>query len=287
MKRTTNINIPLAILIGDVHLRETQPLCRIDDFWEAQWKELDFIAGLQKKYNCPVVCAGDLFHHWKPSPYLLAKTIQHLPAQFYTVYGNHDLPQHNLENKNKSGIYTLQVAGALTVLDEGHWGQDIQTPTLILQGYRVGVWHIMTWKGQIPYPGCPDPDASRILKKYSNYDLLVTGHNHDFFTVEINNRYLINPGSINKQEAGQIDFNPRIVLWYGDSYAEIPIPGDVNSVTREHIQGKQKRDDRINAFIDHLNQDYEIGVSFEKNLERFFQTNSIRDSVKQVIYDAL
>lgn len=287
MKRTTLIKQPLAILIGDVHLRETQPVCRVDDFWETQWKEIDFICELQRKHNCPVLCSGDLFHHWKPSPYLLAKTMQHLPKRFYTVYGNHDLPQHNLENKTKSGIYTLETAGALTVLDGGHWGQSLENPAMVISDYKIAVWHVMTWKGQEPYPGCADPDALRLLKTHKDFDLILTGHNHEFFTVEHGDRFLINPGSINRQEAGQIDFAPQVVLWYGDSYSVVYIPIDPHAVTREHIQEKQKRDDRINAFINRLNQDYEIGVSFEKNLEQFFQTNEIRDSVKQIIYDAL
>src|SRR5690606_7962245 len=97
---------------------------RTDDFQASQWKKLRFLKKLQKKHNCPVLHAGDLFHHWKPSPYLLAKTMKNLPKQFRTVYGQHDLPQHNFELRNKSGIYALEAARSLEVLEGCHWGDS-------------------------------------------------------------------------------------------------------------------------------------------------------------------
>ena len=62
---------------------------------------------LQQKYDCPVYHAGDLFDYWKPSPALLAKTMEHLPKDFYTAYGNHDLPQHNIELAYKKIVNNL------------------------------------------------------------------------------------------------------------------------------------------------------------------------------------
>ncbi|KKL99820.1 hypothetical protein LCGC14_1810530, partial [marine sediment metagenome] len=85
---------PDLILTSDWHLREDTPICRTDDFWSAQWNKVDQVMALQSKYDCPILHAGDLFHHWKPSPYLLSETIDHLQgSRFYTVYGQHDLPQ--------------------------------------------------------------------------------------------------------------------------------------------------------------------------------------------------
>jgi len=85
-----------------MHLREDTPTCFIGDFQKEQWTAMDFISDLQEKYDCAVIHAGDLFHHWKPSPWLLSMAIQHLPKVFYTIYGQHDLPQHNTELMSKS-----------------------------------------------------------------------------------------------------------------------------------------------------------------------------------------
>ena len=104
---------PSAILTSDFHLREDTPVCRTDNFWETQWKKVQWVKDLQREYDCPVLHAGDLFHAWKASPYLLRETMKHLPNNFWTIFGQHDLPQHSLELKNKSGVSALEEAGKL------------------------------------------------------------------------------------------------------------------------------------------------------------------------------
>ena len=76
-----------AILCSDLHLREDVPICRTDDYISAQWKKMDFIAELQLKHNCPVLCGGDFFDYWKPSPKLLSSAIMSIPADFWSIYG--------------------------------------------------------------------------------------------------------------------------------------------------------------------------------------------------------
>lgn len=111
---------PDAILTADWHLQDTQPRCRLDEFWTTQWKKVDFISALQRQYDCPVLHAGDLFEIPRPSPMLLSETIRHIPKQFYTIYGNHDLPDRNIKFGYKSGVHVLETAKKLTVLDATH-----------------------------------------------------------------------------------------------------------------------------------------------------------------------
>ena len=60
------------ILCADIHLMESTPICRLDDFVEqTQWRKLQWLKDLAIKHNCPVLCSGDLFDYWKPSPALL------------------------------------------------------------------------------------------------------------------------------------------------------------------------------------------------------------------------
>lgn len=96
-----------AILCTDLHIRESVPECRTDDFFAAQTRKLDFLRDLQTEHGCPVICAGDVFDHWKPSPYLIGYAIDHLPKPFVCVPGQHDLPHHELQLKAQSGIYVL------------------------------------------------------------------------------------------------------------------------------------------------------------------------------------
>lgn len=290
MKRQSNKR-PDVILCADIHLREDTPVCRNDNFQRAQWEKLQFIKDLQRKHDCPVFHAGDLFHHWKPSPWLLSKAIEHLPDEFITVYGNHDLPQHNIELKRKCGIYTLASAGVLKTLTGCHWGKQ---PTdmvnhINVMGKRVLVWHVFTYEGKAPFPGITSQKGHALLAKHPTYDLIVTGDNHTPFTVTDGKRVLVNPGSMMRTTADQIDHRPRVYLWYaGEARVEpvyLPIAEDV--ISREHIDRQEQRNKRIDAFISRLDEDWEAELAFEENLKRFAAKNRVRDTVMEIVYKSI
>ena len=279
-----------AILTSDWHLRETTPVCRTDDFWTTQMNKINFIYFLQRKHECPVIHAGDLFHHWKPSPYLLSMVIGTLPDQFATVYGQHDLPQHSLDLKDKSGIYVLESAIWVTVLDGCSWGQLPEAPSIEIGGRKILVWHNFTYIGKDPWPGCNAPKAYALLEKYKQFDLIVTGDNHQSFTFRSpNGNLLVNPGSLTRQDADQIDFQPKVYLYYAETneVEVVEIPIEMGVITRDHIEKVQERDDRIDAFVSSLNTDFSATISFEKNMEMFLQTNRIRKDVKNIIYKSM
>ena len=282
---------PSAILTSDWHLREDTPVCRTDNFWETQWKKVDFVAQLQREYNCFVYHAGDLFHHWKPSPYLLRETMLHLPIAFYTVYGQHDLPQHSLELKYKSGISVLEQAGKVIVLDEASWGQTPANGSrYFFKNKNILVWHNFTYVGKEPFPGCNSPKAHVLLEKYKQFDLILTGDNHQSFTSHgLSGNLLVNPGSLMRQTAAQIDFQPKVYLWYAeDNIVEtVDVPIEQGVITREHIEKVQERDERIDAFISSLKTGWEMSLSFEDNMKMFFETNRVRKDIKDIIYEAM
>jgi DNA repair exonuclease SbcCD nuclease subunit len=285
------------ILCSDIHLREDKPVCRMDDFVNVtQWIKLDFISELQKKYNCPILHAGDLFNTWKPSPWLLSKTIEHLPKQFYSVAGNHDLPQHSLELIDKCGIYTLKKANVLKVRDpkesqflDGkefcHWGDfpnySEQYPVSVL------IWHKFNYIGKEPWPDCKEPKASKLLKQYPQYDLIVTGDNHQPFVQEYEGRILVNPGSLSRQRANETHL-PRIYLYNAESNTVEPvyIPIEENVITREHLEKEEQRNERIDTFVSQLSEKWKVSLSFEDNLQRFEKKNQVRQSVMSIVYKA-
>lgn len=295
MKRTKHIPKVDLILVSDFHLRESIPECWVGDFEKELWDSVDFVSALQKKHNCPVLHAGDLFHHWKPSPYLISKAIQHLPEQFHTIYGQHDLPQHNWEERHRSGIYALEKAGALTVLPGVHWGQippsdntlGVHVSDYVQRLYMV--WHILNYQGKKPWPGCTDPMAAKLLRKYDTFDLILTGDNHKPFVETFENRLLVNPGSLTRQTAAQIDFQPRVYLYHAEtnSVTRVDIPIQSGAITRDHIERNEERDGRISAFVSKLDGDWSVGTSFEANLTEFFKTNQVRKTVKQIIYNSM
>lgn len=281
-----------AILCSDIHLREDTPTCFTGDFQKEQWVALDVIKIHQELHNCPVYHAGDLFHHWKPSPWLLSKTMQYIPNNFHTVLGQHDLPQHNLDLVQKSGVWTLMEAGKVKLLHSCHYGQtpdQMMVPLSDITKHDILIWHRMTYI-QPPYPGATGGNARQVLMKYPQYKLIVTGDNHQSFSIGHDGRLLVNPGNMTRQVADQIDFQPRVALWYADTNTIewINLPKQENVITREHIERKEARTSRIEAFIKQLNMDdWKAELSFEENLENFFVTNDVREPVKQIIYKAI
>ena len=284
---------PDLILTSDWHLRDTQPPCRSDNFWETQWKKVKFISELQRQHGCPVIHAGDLFDHWKPSPLLLTAAIRHLPAHFCTIYGNHDLPQHSLELANKCGIKTLEAAGKLTVMPGVHWGTEPDTEpgedtTVLPGGKSLLVWHVMTYQGK-PWFGCTDTPAAGVLRKYK-YDLIVTGHNHQSFVEEYQGRLLVNPGGITRQESDKADFTPRVYLYYRKTNTVEPvfIPVEPGVVTAPADAVRvEERNERIEAFVSKLNADWDSSINFELNMERYLSANKIQPNIQKIVYKAI
>lgn len=287
MERTKRIK-PSAILTSDWHLREDTPTCRTDDFWNTQWGKVSYIKELQSGYGCPVIHAGDLFDHWKPSPLLLSLTITLLPKEFYTVFGQHDIPQHNLELGYKSGVVTLENARVLTLLNGTHFGCEPVELAHSSLPTNIMVWHHMTYVTK-PFPGATGGMAQSILRKYSQFDLIITGDNHCSFSVEHRGRLLVNPGNLTRQEADQADYQPRVALWYAESntieWVNIPIDKDV--ISREHIEQKEERDKRIDAFVNKLSGDWNVGYDFEHNLTKFEKKNKVDKEVMGIIYKAM
>lgn len=276
-----------AILCSDIHLRNDIPVCRTDNFIQAMWTKIDIISELQKENECPILHAGDLFNHWKPEPWLLSQASKHIPNQFFSIYGQHDLPLHNLDLAQKSGLYNLQVNKKLSILKYGHFGQSLQK-SFEIKGRSIAVWHHMVWTKQRPWPGCKDPSALRILQS-SNFDLILTGDNHESFTVKYEEKLLVNPGSLMRTRADQINHKPCVFLYYAQNNTVKPYYFIVNpnDISRKHITAINSRDKRIEAFLGRLNKDWIVELSFEQNIKNFVEKNKININVQNIIWKSL
>lgn len=290
---------PSAILVGDMHLRDDVPEARTDDYWTAQERKVEFIRELQELHEIPVLVPGDLFHKAKPSPYLLAWAIENLPRQMIVVPGNHDLPNHNMNLLAESGLAVLEAAGAITllrgILEEPHYieqgeffihpfpyGKELgPAPNKFKHCHpQVALLHHMVWN-KPPYPGAPEEgNYKRILKAMPGYDLILSGDNHHGFdfvdrTEKRSPRVLVNPGSMMRMTAAQIDHVPRVYLWWAESneIKLIPLPASKGTVSRTHIDREANHDARIEAFVSRLDEEVEIGLSFETNIKRFLHAN--------------
>ena len=296
-----------AIICSDLHLTEQTPVCRTDDYIQAQKNKLNFISDLQQKHQCPALCAGDVFDHWKPSPWLISFALKYLPDQLIAIPGQHDLPQHNLDLIEKSGFNALLKAGKIqwAGADRPHlfyeenadiytvpFGNTVPIADKVKGDNlpRILMLHQLTWQKE-PWPGAdPQGNALKLLKENPDFDLLITGDNHQAFTEEYKGRLLVNPGSMMRSSAKQIDFKPRVYLWNAESNTVqieyLPIQKD--AVTREHLEIKEERENRLDSFISLIkSEEFEIGVSFEENIKQVLTSTKISQSVKAKVMEAV
>ncbi len=294
-----------AILIADTHLSDATPVCRTDDYLAAQISKLQFIAELQAQNGgCPVLHAGDVFHHWKASPLLSKLAYNYLPGMI-TVPGNHDLPEHSLSLYEKSALALLEESRQDIQVLHGKTtahGLDIQgCPFGTLEQItatkqasihpRILLLHELVWEGKRPtWANGSGYTAAELLKEFSSsFDLIVTGDNHQGFVQEQDHTILVNPGSMCRTTADQIDYRPRCYLYYAETNSAVPVylPMDAAAVSREHVEKAHERDTRIDAYIERMRSDWELGLSFQKNLEVFFEKNRTPTKVREIIWQSM
>jgi len=284
-----------AIICADLHFRASQPVCRIDDFLEAQINKMKWLADLQKEHDdCPILCGGDYFHKWKAEPIILSACIKHMPF-VYGISGNHDSKNHNIELMDQTGLQVLHEARKINVLND-NW---ISINGFSVLGVPYGgnirdieneeadilICHEMIYQTPEHWQKKNGSQALAFLKKHKGYQLIVTGHNHKPFTAEHKGRLLVNPGSLMRMTADQKDYKPRVYLWNKESNTvKIEyVPIDSKAVETVYLEKTKERDERMESFIDRLQSSKEVGLSFEKNLENYLANNRVRTSVKDVI----
>ena len=291
-----------AILCADLHIRADCPVCRTDNFLEAMEKKIDFIVDLSVEHVCPILVAGDIGHKHQWPNWLLEWTIN----KFYgldviCIAGQHDLPNHRLDLWKKSGIGVLHASGVIFMIREAqtiddiftvypfHYGEKMISPQYDKGLPKVAMTHQMIIDNKKLWPDQDAPEGHQILKKFPEYNLILSGDNHSPFVVEYKGRLLVNPGSLMRSTAAQEDHKPRVYLWYAEEnkVQVVYLPIEQNVISREHIKDTKQRDKRMDAYMERMKKDVEIQLSFEKNMESYFDKNRTQTKVKEKVWEAV
>lgn len=310
MKRTRTSRKADFILTADLHLTEATPVARMDDYLGAQSRKLGFLRTLSKQHGCPVLCAGDVFDSWKASPWLCSLAFQALPRPFVTIPGQHDLPMHSLAHYDRSTLALLEIVSKTqfhVLMGEGiSFGRSdiVGRPFGSLKDFdptridppdparrRILLLHELVWPDARPsWSKGGDWTSEELLDQFGGYfDLILTGDNHTPFVRQREGALLVNPGSMLRITADQADHTPRCYLYYAETNevvsVEYPIERDVHN--REHLDRARERDERIAAYIERMSDNWELGLSFRKNLEAFFAANDVSTKVRELVWQHL
>jgi DNA repair exonuclease SbcCD nuclease subunit len=289
--RKQNTNKPSAIITSDWHLRDSIPRCRMDDFWKTQWNKVAYIKSLQKRYKIPILHGGDLFHTWKCPPLLLSQTILKIPDNFHTIIGNHDMPEHNKELMGKSGLFTMEVAGALNVIKQNSYGDD--SPLVInmeLNTRKIIIAHEMSSRStKTPYAS---KTPLYYLKKYPEADLIIMGHNHKPFKVEYKGRLFVSPGSLTRQESSQYGFKPRVYFYYSESNTlkahYIPIESPEFTIRKDILKQSDKIiESKVLRFIQNLKKWELIDGDMYEAVGIYMKKSKVPERIQKIILKKL
>jgi predicted phosphodiesterase len=300
--RASIMKKPLFVCTADIHVRVTNPAHRKDNYFQAMEKKLLFIKDYVEKNNCLWLDAGDLFDSWKSSPKAESLLFKTLPEQIISVAGNHEIPYHNVSKLEDSSFHVMQSAGRVVS------GCDVEFDTEIGDVYclpygsdlnrkivcdakkkNIMIYHGMVWKGKKPdIPGIEGYSAKQIIAMQPEFDIIITGHNHDHFIVKQGKTTLINPGSLMRSSIIQLDYEPVLPIVYDDCSVElvkIPIEKDVFDL--EKYESKKQHESRMNTFIDSLVDTKGFTIDFAKNVQQYINTNKTKVDVVNEINQAL
>ena len=294
------------ILCADLHIRDDQPRCRTDRFKKTLWKKFKFLKNKQKELNnCPIIVAGDIFHHWKATPHLINKCLKRLPNNMWCIAGNHDLPHHNIDQIERSALQTLVRAKKIQLITGKymfnigkqiyhfygyHYGQDPINVKKEKGVIKIAIVHrLIIQDGDDLWRQASAKSAKELIKNTSGYDLILTGDNHKTFTVTTKKTRLVNPGSFTRQTAAQMQHKPCFYVWESttNEIEKIVLPHDKNAISRKHLKREQERNERMQVFVDELNEIYEIGLNYKDNLEKYFESNKENKQVKKMVWQSI
>lgn len=284
------------IVFSDPHFRDDQPRCRTDNFWDTQIEKMKWLKNISYKYNDPIIiCCGDYFDHWKPSPQLLSACIKYMPFCF-VIPGQHDLPNHNINLIKKSGLYTLELAKKVYILNKPNtdsfitlypfpWGEKLVPLKKSKTAHNVAIVHKLIEHSK------SDETINSIYKKLKGYDVIFSGDNHQSFEdcSLYPKQMLVNLGSFSRQKADQINHTPSICLYHAQDkkIERIFVPINKNVISRDHLDKVTNKDNRLDNYIEKMKKDTKISLDYRKNTENYFNNNRTTKAVKHMVWESI
>lgn len=289
------------IVTADNHTRSTRPLMRTDKNFLCEvmykWEQ---IIKLANQYDAHLLCAGDIFHTANPSfevfNRLYVRLIE-LTNHLYMVAGQHDLKNHS-PFLLYSPIYTLhnihddRFVMSANEYKDVHGYQWEQKPKKEIKGLILLTHKCVTPK-KPPHFLDKAISAKKMLKKYPNYQYIVTGDYHVSHATQIGDRWLINPGSMLRSNIDQINHKPSVYLIDTDTnlveriYLKVKPAEEVFDFSElETKQGKKQFQNEMKELIHSLKLKTK-DASFKKILKSIMKKSKTSKEVKKYIQKKL
>ena len=227
------------IFVGDLHLKGSSPISRVDDYPTVILNKLESLISTAKSFSCDkIMLLGDVFDsHITTLPYLAKvintfRKISDAGIDVYTIVGNHDIKNNRMDSLDSSALGILISTGYLklaprnlTIDDTSfncfHYPEELENNNESC--YSVCVAHRyyefgLSW----------DSLTSEDLKSL-NYDAMILGHYHvPCDTLSIEDTLLYRPGSLSRSTSEPYNKlrTPRVLVFnclnHKTVYVDIP-----------------------------------------------------------------
>jgi DNA repair exonuclease SbcCD nuclease subunit len=280
-----------------------------DDWLETQRTALAHVAEYAKNFEADVVAVGDIFHSTNETTNEViglvqefALTLKEKNLKLFILAGNHDLPQHNIENINRSAFNILLNSKNIFHLNQlkindGKFEYDTSTISAADFGADENTDAEFVFKHVLCFPEnerIPPSDKivkpSELFMQFKNAKYIFVGDYHRQFVFNKGKtKKLLNPGCLLRQAADMIDYEPSVLFFDFETGAHTvcPIPDDEKLVTDEYLEREERRNSRIEAFIERIKENKQVTFDFIENVLNFMKSNEIKEEIKDVILELL
>ena len=303
---------------GDWHYRYGVPRKRIDDYISDQDLKINSIFDLAIDEECSfIIQPGDFFDSHKANDFLKRKMIRMIKERedcppILTIFGQHDLRYHSSDTKN-TPLRVLEAAGVVRILghEQHHigkeqqalhfygasWFEDIPTPLHLdspKKDIHILVIHKMIIKNEKLWKGQEDATKGNILLRNNRFDLIVSGDNHQSFSISSGKKHLVNCGSLMRMTTAQLVHKPCVYIYDTEDRTiekhYIPIEPAEKVFDLSTIEKEKKENKELEAFVSRLKDNVKIdGLDYAKNLKNYISENGENigqgtlDIIKEVI----
>lgn len=295
---------PLAVFCSDIHLSEKAPVARSaePDWFKAMARPLHQMNELAHKLKVPIICAGDVFDHWKSPPSLINFALEHLP-EMYAVPGQHDLPLHSLADMDNSAFGTLVRVGKIKLLSNkptliNHvwvWGFPWNTPITPIHEseddhIQLAVVHAYVWAKGCSYPGAPEEKrASCYKEKLKGFDVALFGDNHKGFLRDLGDLVVFNHGGFMRRKIDELDAKPAFGILMDDGSVQLA-PQDCSKdkfIARDVAKFEEGDEFQMSAFLKELHTLGASELDFKEAVKHYLDTYETSPGARKLILKIL
>jgi Calcineurin-like phosphoesterase len=309
----------VAICLADIHWSDKPPVARAEKDWlAAQESVMEQVLVLQNKYNgsssdtCYVLIAGDLFDRWwSQRPELVNNVIRWLnlfrKRSIFSIPGNHDTPNHDHVQLDRSQYWTLVEAGCITNLVPGQsaeigpllvtpfpHGFDVKPAKRHSMMVNVALIHQFIWTAKTGYEGAPEESRyGRWVKRLEGYDIAVCGDNHKGFLIQQEGSpTVLNVGTLMARHSDERDYKPFVGLIHADGtvsrhYLDISKDKWSDTVTRTVSGLEQSLQIELKEFAQELSKKHGKQVSFGEVVISWIEKNKPNARVEAIMHRIL